>query len=242
MNKNITATIMVLLLIGIMANVSAVQYAQTKVFKDNDTVWMRTYYTWDIGDLLDDHIKNGNDLEAYIRYDVYTSAWNKDNPDYAVDNCNFTVEKYSILTKNTSIIYNRVFTGATTDVSMAKYFVSLRKGEFFTSDVKCKFSGLRPELMEMPFNLAIVTPTWECKACQSYEQSKLDINIEKAQTIGDNTVETIDYMKQLIILNFEFVVIFFWIFLISIGWFSMSLIFLGVYWLYLYLRKVSKIT
>lgn len=235
------AIMTVFLLVFTLANVSAVQYWQYKEFKSDDTIEMRAFMGWDVGDLTSDHIKTGNKLQTYVLYDVYTADWNLKNTNYTVDNCNFTIEFSDVTTGQNSILYNEVFTGATTDVSRAKFFVQLDKGDSYTAVFNCKFSGQVPELLEMPVTMSLVTPTWECKACQYYEWSKLDIDIQEAKTIGDNTLDVIQYIKALIVLNYEFVIIFFWIFLISIGMFGFSLIFIGVYWLYLYLRGVSKI-
>lgn len=240
MNKNITAMVMVLFLFASIVNVSAVSYFQSKIFIDNDRINSRASFDWDVGDLTSDHVSNGDKLEAYIRYDVYTASWNKDNPAYAVENCNMTIEFFDWLTRNTTIIYNEVFTGITPDISMAKYFIQMDKGDGFSVNFNCKFSGIRPELLEMPVNFAIITPTWECKECQYYEWSKLEVDIQKAKTIGDNRVETMGYIKDLIILNYEFLIIFFWLFLFSIVWVAFSFIFIGIYWLYLYLAGVSK--
>jgi len=239
--KNVIALVVVLFLFISIAGVSAVQYFQGKTFIDDDRINNRASYFWDVGDLTSDHVKSGGKLQVYVRYDVYTAKWNRDNPDYAVDNCNFTIEFLDGFTGNMTIIYNQIFTGITEDVSMAKYFVELDKGDGFNANFNCKFSGIRPELLEMPVSMSIVTPTWECKECQYYEWSILEIDVQKAKTIGDNTADVVDYIKSLIILNYEFFVIFFWIFLLAIGWFAFSLIFIGVYWLYLYLKGVSGI-
>jgi hypothetical protein len=240
MNKNIIVMMMVLSLFASIVNVSAVSYFQSKIFIDNDRINQRASYFWDIGDLTSDHIKSGDKLQAYFYYDVYTAKWNMDNPDYSVDNCNLTIEFFDYFTGNVTIVYNQVFTGITEDVSIAKYFVEMDKGDGFNANFNCKFSGIRPELLEMPVTMSIVTPTWECKACQYYEWSKLEVDIQKAKTIGDNRVETMGYIKDLIILNYEFLIIFFWLFLFSIVWVAFSFIFIGIYWLYLYLAGVSK--
>ena len=89
-------------------------------------------------------------------------------------------------------------------------------------------------------DMQLVTPTWECKACQLYEYSVQQKDITKAQVIGNNVVTISDYIKKLFVLNFEIWLMLFWIFLILMILVGVGLIFFGVFWVYSYLRKLTK--
>ena len=239
-NKIITLMLGILLLVT-MANVSAVQYFQTKSFIGNDTTNLYASVFWDFGELTKENIKGGNPLQTYVLYNIYPSYWNLANPDYAVQTCNMTIRFFQYMDNSSRIIYNKEYTGATDDDPNAKYFVKLNKGDGYSVDVTCQFSGIRPDSLDIPADFSIVTPTWECKACQFYEWSLLEQDIAKAKVIGENTKDVVGFIKQLILLNFEIVLALFWLILIAVSFMGTSLIFVGIYWMFLYLRKVTKI-
>ena len=239
-NKIITLMLGILLLVSI-TNVSAVQYFQTKSFIGNDTISAYASVFWGFDELTKENIKSGNPLESYVWYNIYPSEWNLANPDYAVQTCNMTIRFFQFMDNSSRIIYNKEYTGATDDDPNAKYFVKLNKGDGYSVTIDCKFSGIRPDSLDMPSDFSIVTPTWECKACQFYEWSLLEQDIAKAKVIGDNTRDVVGFIKQLVSINFEIVLSLFWLVLIAVSFLGTSLIFVGIYWMYLYLRKVAKI-
>ena len=238
--KILTLMFGILLLMSI-ANVSAVQYYQSKSFIGDDTTRIHASLFWDFGELSDDSVRSGNSLQTYVWYNIYPSTWNRANPNYAIQYCNMTVNFFGHMDNVSTLIYNKTYTGVGDDDPNAKYFVELTKGDGYTVTVDCVFAGIRPELLELPADFSIVTPTWECKSCQQYEWSLLEQDIAKAKTIGENTVDVVGFIKQLVLLNFEIVIALFWLILIGTTFVASSLVFVGIYWLFLYLRKVVKV-
>lgn len=224
-------------LLASLTTISAVEFYQVQSFQGNFTTRNHIYLKWDTGNLASDHIKSGNPLQAYFYYTIYIKKWNEENPDYSVQNCNMTIR----LVGDNRTIYNEIFTGAEEDTINAKYFIELNKDDLYTNTIDCEFSGIRPDDLDMPVTISVVTPTWECKACQYYEWSILSQDIIKAQTIGENTVEVFEFIKELIYLNFEIIIAIFWLILIGVSFVATSLIFVGIYWLFLYLRRVTNV-
>jgi hypothetical protein len=137
-------------------------------------------------------------------------------------------------------MHNETITKDDPDIFRDKYFVRLKQGDSMRSELNCVYENNRPEKFEIPASMTIVTPTWECKSCQYYEWSVIERDILKAESIGANTVEVVDYIKRLISLNFEIVIAMFWIALIFVTGLSTSLIFVAIYWLFLFLRRYIK--
>lgn len=226
-----------------LSNVSAfVQYFQRKSVRDGNILEWRVSVFWQQGashpDGDEDSVSKGNPLDLYLRYDILTETWNTDNPEYSVQNCNITIFFDSYLTNSSEILFHQNYINE--DGEGRKYFVRMRNLDSMAGEIECLFNGTIPEGLEMPANIGLTTPTWECKACQFYEWSVLQRDLAKAEALGNNRVETIDYMKELFLINYSAWIIIFWLILLSFGFVAISLIFIGLYWLFIFLRKISK--
>jgi len=182
-----------------------------------------------------------NDLEAYILYSIETYNNTALDPTKPIDNCNFLI-KYLNRTSS-PIILNQTFTPSDYNVLGAKYFFKMKVGDCVSADITCKYesyANLTHPYLDIPATMQLVTPTKECKACQMAEWSNAYRKIEIAQHLNSNRVSIVDYIYKLIMLNFEFLLALWWIFLILMIFVAIGLIFILAYWLYLYLRKVGK--
>jgi hypothetical protein len=234
--KIMTLMLAILLVVNLT---SAVQYHQQRILQnDSVTTRIHSFVFRDISGISENHIKANNPLELYVQYDVYIKSWNEKNPNYKVDNCNVLVRYNSNLENETQVLLNETYTENDTDIFRDKYFVTLETRESILVDIDCEFETNRS--IDTPADFTIVTPTWECQACQMYEWTLTERDIIKAEVIGDNTVEVIDYIKELITINFEIIISLFWIVLILTALVPMSLVFVGIYWLFLYLRRIVQ--
>jgi len=181
-------------------------------------------------------VTGGNQFEFYFWYDIYISNWNKMNPDFFVDWCNFTIRQYPSLSNVSAFTYSNLFTE---DYNNAKYFLRLDDGDTAYADIECHFNSTNHSLY-IPATLQVVTPTWECQACQYYEWTLVERNIVKAREVGDNIVDVFDGMKNIISLNFEIWLAFFWIVLIVVAVHSTGLLFIGIIWLFAYMKNLIK--
>ncbi len=182
-----------------------------------------------------DFIKGDAPLEFYIQFDITIDTWNAVNPDFSVDTCNFTTRTFSGI-QNATLDFNQVFTG---DNINDKHFVRLKSGELWVADIDCHFNGKNTSL-QIPANMQIVTPTFECKACQFFKWTQVEADIIKAESIGNNVVDVTNIIKEFIRLNFEILLTLFWIVLIVIAVHSTGLLFLGMIWMLGYLKSFTK--
>jgi hypothetical protein len=205
-------------------------------------------YTKGIGELpvlngINDYVSGDNPFEAYLLYNIYVQGFNADNPNYTIDWCSFSVQKSSALTTFSTLL-NQTYTNSDGDMMHSKFFVQMDDKDCILAQQICKFNvnvTITPNnKLIFPAEMQFVAPTWECKSCQAYEWSLVERDIVKADSIGDNVVGVTDYIKKLIFLNYEIVLIFFWIFLILMIFAGIGLIFFGISWLYNYLRSIIK--
>jgi len=74
-----------------------------------------------------------------------------------------------------------------------------------------------------------------------YKWNLLEQQTAVTKNVGDNTLEVFDFIKKLVYLNFEILIAIFWLIMIGFVFLAFSLIFTGIYWLFLYLKRVARI-
>ena len=245
MKKIIIIMMGILLLINMINLVEAkIEYNQFKLINRNPTVNISDkltntttiFATIDFTKTSDNFVKGNRPLEFFVQFDITIDTWNNVNPDFSVDTCNFTARTFPEGLNTTPFIFNRIYTE---DNINDKHFVRLEEGDFFTVAIDCHFNGQNTSL-KIPANLQIVTPTFECKACQFFEWTLIERDIDKAESIGDKVVVVSDLMRKLVLLNFEILITLFWILLIIIAVHSTGLIFVGLIWMFAYLKNLIK--
>jgi len=246
-NKKLLSMGIFFMLIFAVVMISAqVEYFQTLEDKGNNTILNHIFYCYynNVGfqPNISNYVSGSNFLETYIYYNVYIQKWNTANPSYKIDWCNLAIKQSTGLS-NPSVLFNITYTLSDFDVLGAKYFLKMNEQDCVSADQLCKYSvyvNISHPFLQIPADMQLVSPTWECKACQYYEWSLQDRMINKSKTLNLNMVQTSGYIKQIIFLNYEIMLAFFWIFLILVLVSSIGFIFIALYWLYLYLRGVGK--
>lgn len=228
--------IMIVLLAFILfiSMASALQFQTIKDYEGNKTTRIHMVANYD--PLSEDFIKGGNPLSVYILYNALIDTWNNENLNYKVNYCTFTVKKFPHLSNNSVTLTDTNLTGDTVN---SKFFVSLEKTDFLTADMRCVFAGNRT--IETPADMTLVSPTFECKACQEFEAVQTEIASVKARSINSFNVDNINTIKNIVGLNFEFLIIMFWILVIVLLLGGIGMIFLGAYWLYMLVARMLKL-
>lgn len=243
MKKIIISMFALLLLINFISAGS--QFYMTKNDLGDKIIQNRITFCYDkrmsvvLGD-ISDNVQGDNFYESYFLYSVYVKKWNQDNPNYMIDYCNMSVYQSSRITNYTSIFYS-YFTQADSDLSNLKYFLRMKDGDCVIAEQQCKYNlYANVSNLDIPIDMQLVTSTWECKACQRYENSILSRSIDKTNAINTNTISVSTFIKNLILLNFEILLMIFWVFMILLLFVSVGLIFLIFWWMYFYIKEISK--
>lgn len=241
MKKQIIISMIAILLL-INTILAGTQFYMTKNDLGNKIIENRMLFCYDkkmsaILPDIKDYVSGNNYYEAYILYSIYVKKWNNDNPNYMIDYCNMTIYQSTTQTNYTNLTY-LYYTQADSDLNNAKYFLRMKDGDCVVVEQQCKYNQyVNQSNLDIPADMQFVTPTWECKACQRYEWSLVDKDIQKAEIMNVNVLSVSDFIKKLILLNFEIILMLFWVFLILMIFISIGFIFMSVYWLYLFLIR-----
>jgi len=253
----------ILLVFTLISNASAVQYWQWKeqqigenttrrlhtvVVYDSITKDLQSFNIWallgfqnpvgfnlPIINTVTDAIEGGKPLEVLVQYYSYVDDWNIKNPEYKVNHCNLTISISGVNESVKTTLFSKLYN---TEINNAKYFVRMDKGDTMYADFECLFEN--KTTIEIPADITIILPTWECQACQYYEWTQDFINLNQADTLQTYISNIWDYMKEIVNLNFEVILIFYYIFLIGIVLLGVGLIFAIMYWIFLFVRKQVK--
>jgi hypothetical protein len=227
-------------LIGLVS--SETQFWQIKDFRGNGAIQNRLVYIYSKGGfgIQNDYVIGNDPFEAYLQYDIYPQTFNRDNPNFKVKVCNLKIQVDRRLESGNNTVFDQNYTDSDSDIRHAQYFFQLYDGDQVIATQTCYYQNQNFHELVLPAEMLMVSPTSECKACQYYLWTKQEADISKTQTIGNNVVTISEYVRKLVILNFEIILALFWIFLILMLFVSVGLIFVLVYWLFLYLNRLAK--
>jgi hypothetical protein len=228
--------ILVVTLLSITLVSARTEYFQFKQDRGNGTIRNFMYVLYDKSS--DDFVKGNDAYELYLWYNVYPKQWNSANPNYSIYNCSMEIEQLIQPSTSPTMIFNKTYLPTDEDNFNNQYFISMHDGEVFQVTQECNFVNSSYNQLKLPMEMQIVTPTTECKACQLYEWSLREKDILSAVTLDTNRVTISNYIGRLVFLNLEIILALFWIFLILIIFVAIGLIFIGAYYLYLYLKGV----
>lgn len=216
---------------------SAVEYFQNRLFLLNDTTHTQVHAFMEYGkaDGTPEHIKDNHPLEVYVEYYDQVTSWNNANTNNQIRNCVLTITKGVYINNSDEVVFNATFIE---DTPRTKIFVPLDKGDSVKADWLCTFIGQRT--LQTPADFSIVTPTWECKECQLLQWRQDQITVTKAITINSYIVSMFGYIKNFVSMNFDLAIIGFWILVILMLVSAVSLIFVGFYWGYLYIKRLAR--
>lgn len=242
----------ILATIILISNVAtANQYFEySRFLGDNATLQKFASMTYEKTDY--DTIKSGNQFQFYIWYYGNAGDWIT-QPQYAnntLKNCNLKVQiakGTSLLSQvDTTPINQTLITlldqNFTENVQSGKYFVSLNPLDSAYITMNCVFinPSARPNRFDMPMDFNIVSPTYECKACQYYEWATDEVTLNKAKTLGEYTGVNLNYISRFFGMFYEIFVIGFWVLMIFILILAIALIFFGISWLFKWMSKWVK--
>lgn len=226
--------------------VNSTQYYQyTYPQNDSHTTTIYGYVIYPVEeDVVRERISDGYLYEFTVKYDMYPEFWNSQSPNLTqYCQINITTQKYYSLLQGDSpqpIVQELFKRVSDENLYNQEYYVSLSKGDTAYFKLDCYFTNSSLQSMTIPANLFIQTPTFECLQCKKFEWSKMQPTLLKSDFLLQANTNNIEYIKKIIFINFEFVVIAYWFLLILVVVFAVGLIFLGLYWFYLWISKITR--
>lgn len=227
---------------------SGVQFYQVKQDRGNGTIRNRIsmlyqkegFYDLNFNQLTNDYVLGKSPFECYIQYSFNVQSSNLLNINNQVNYCNLKIWVWKHLEPNQTLVFEKNFTESMPDTTNAQYFFQLYDGDQAISQQECYFVNRTSYPFDFPADMQMIQPTSQCKSCQFYLWSKQEADISKAQIIGNNFVLISNYVQRLVILNFEIIIVLFWVLIILSLFIAVGLIFMGGYWIFLYLWQVIK--
>lgn len=227
--------------------VNAVEFREDIIVKlDNHTIQKYASVVHPYEEVVvKDKIADGYFYEFSVNYNVYPKLWNNQSPNL-IQYCdmNITTQKYysyldkiGVTNAPKTFFYERYLEQ---DAYNQEVFISLSKGDSAFINLECYFTNSSLRSLDIPADFHISSPTYSCLQCQKYQWASLQPVLLKSEFLLQANTNNIDYIKKIVFINYEFVVIAYWFVLILAVVFSVGLIFLCVYWLYLWISKVSR--
>jgi hypothetical protein len=241
-NKNIIFAFVLMMTIFMIGSVlSEIQFYQVMQDRGNGTIRNRLSLLYTKPSLFaDDYVLGNSPFETYLKYSINVQSHNRESPDFNVSYCNQKIWVWKHLQSNMTLVFEKNYTSADSDINNAQYFFQLYDGDQAFAQQDCYFINTSFKVLQIPVDMQMVQPTSECKSCQFYLWSKLEADVSKAGIVGNNVVTISSYVQKLVLLNFEIVVVLFWIALILLLFIAVGFIFVGVYWTFLYMWRLSK--
>jgi hypothetical protein len=214
--------------------------AQLNYFQQQYSISTEDINAWNYGDSSDKY-----PYQFYIKYDLYPYSANSYVNYTMIQYCqiNITKSKFASVLEGISttpiqqLLFKRIIEA---DLYNQEYYIELERGDTAYIKIDCYYTNSEDRSLVVPVNLYVITPTYSCSKCNAYEWSKLQPILAKADFLLEANTNNVEYIKKIIFINYEFIVIIYWFILILLVVFSVGLIFLIGYWLYLWLAKMIK--
>jgi hypothetical protein len=185
--------------------------------------------------------KNPNQI--YLTYGLEPIVdWNANNPANQIDWCEINIGEthfYGQPLQNYTITqYSTIFTIENISVTpdSFRHFIDFNEQDRANVTFDCHFTG--NPIIQTPISLSASTPTWECKACQNYNYYKSNLDDAIGEGIQIKTTQIETDIKDFVKLIINISITLFWIIKIMFVIGVIGMIFIGIWWIYLFLRHL----
>lgn len=231
--------------------VSAVEFYQYPyVLSDNKTVRDFSYVFYpNLGepsktlDGMKENIKNNLPLEFYVNVFTQLDTWNSiqtNLSNYSVSSCRIEISKtinISYLAPATKYTVNETLPR---EIASKKYFVRIDRGQSASVSVYCTFSNSVTPSLERPVQYQIVLPSYGCRAYQFAENTKVEQDAEKTNTIMQYRNNVVNYAYNLWVMVWENVLTLYWILKFMVVFLMISLFVVMGLWVFNIIRRFSQ--
>jgi len=141
---------------------------------------------------------------------------------------NTTTEITNIYFENTSLAFDQL-----------SFF--LKDKDSLTVDMKCHYTEASDVFVESILfgKFDTILGAYECDDCEDYSLAQLSSEMERNEQIIVDQNEVYNKIQSIIAINFNVWLIFSWVLKIGLLFTAVSLIFGGIYWLYLLFKSIE---
>jgi hypothetical protein len=213
---------------------------QINYFAEQYAVSINDIDAWNYGESSDKY-----PYQFFVKYDIYPYSTNRYVNYTMIQYCqiNITKQKYASglegvsVTPTQELLLKRI---ADVDLFNQEYYIELARGDTAYVKIDCYFTNSQDRSLDVPVNLYIVTPTYECSKCTAYEWSKLQPTLYKSDFLQQSNNNNLENIKKIVNINYEFFVYFYWIILIFLLFFVLGLVFMVVYYVYQLIERLGR--
>jgi hypothetical protein len=183
--------------------------------------------------------------QFFIKYDMYPYFANTFVNYTMIQYCqiNITKSRFSSTLEGIAetpieqLLYKRI---ADVDLRNQEQYIELDRGDTAYVKIECYYTNSQDRSLNVPINLYVSTPTYECSKCTAYEWSKMQPTLLKSDFLQQSNNNNLENIKKVIDINYEFFVYLYWIILILLLFLVLGLIFLIIYYLYQLISRLAK--
>jgi hypothetical protein len=237
-----------------MTLISGEEYLWNSVSLDytDQTVNQHAFYWFE--DTSASGIGNNKDIPITFYYTVQQLPYNLTNGN--VDWCNLTITHFRNIYGTQFVAFEGFFGGellnttieiqnvyfTTAPVTSGQITVNIRSRDTINADMKCHYENVS-DLYEDNILVGMLTtymPSFECMGCDKYDFEELSNQITSEEAITLNEVAIYERIQTAIDWNFQIWLILSWVIKIVFLLLAVGLIFSGVYFFYIFLKKISQ--
>lgn len=245
MKKLLTLILGMILLFTIIPMVSSEMTLWNSVIKDetNSLVKYHAFYTFE--DTSAKSVGKNKDIPITLYYVIEPLPYALTGG--SVDWCNLTTnqfqnnyDKEGNLENTTADVRSLYFSGG--GLSTGTMLFNMRSRDSLIADITCHYTDVNylydKNILVGRFTTYI--PSFECATCTQYTLEELSQQIDKQEEITANELAIYDKIQTALDWNFQIWLVLSWIIKIAFVLIAVSLVFMGVYYFYIFLRKIGE--
>jgi hypothetical protein len=247
------------LLVSMSYMVSAEVSLWTDVYINYDDQVVSQYGYYQFDDTSSRGVGRDKSIEMILWYEVEGLPYNLSVGNYSgyVDWCNLTIKHdkneyggtfWSVVGLeggnylNTTTTTDNYYFENTTIISFDQLSYFLKDKDSLTTDMKCHYTDEASVFVESILfgRVNVYMGAYECNDCEEYSLEQLSNEIERNNQIIEDQSEVYDKIQSVVAMNYNVWLIIGWVLKIGLIFTAVTLIFGGVYWLYLLFKSIEE--
>ena len=244
-NKILTLMLGMILIFAIIPFTSAELTLWNSVIKNTDksVVKYHAFYTFE--DTSATGVGKNKDIPITLYYVIEPLPYALTGG--SVDWCNVSTshfkniyDKEGFIENTTTETQSLYFLGG--GLSTGELILNMRSKDSLIADVTCHYTDVNYlyEDNVLVGRFTTYMPSFECNGCTKYTLEELSQQIEQQESITENELAIYNKIQTFLGWNFQIWLILSWIIKIAFVLIAVSLMFIGVYYFYIFLRDIGR--
>jgi len=258
-NKMMVLGLGIVFLLAFMSNMASAEVSLwTDIYINNDDQVVSQYGYYQFDDTSAKGVGRDKSIEMILSYDVEGLPYDLTIGNYSgyVDWCNLTIRHdkneyggtfWSVLGLeggnylNTTTITDNYYFENTITNSHDRLSYSLRDKDSLTIDMKCHYTDASSVFVESILfgRINAYLGAYECNDCEQYSLEQLSNEVSRNEQIIVDQTEVYNKIQSVVDINYSIWLILSWVLKIGLIFTAVTLIFSGIYWVYLLFKSIE---